>query len=123
MLRNLRKTALVLAVSGAIGMAGAAQAAVSNNSLATVSRGTQLLRGDAVNGALPLSHPIHVTIALKLRNADELRAFNARPHQSMSKSQLAANHLPTQAQAQAVADFLKGAGFSNVKISNNRMLV
>jgi len=123
MLRNLRKTALVLAVSGAIGVAGAVQAGVSDNSLATVSRGTQLLGGDAVNGALSLSHPIHVTIALKLRNADQLRTFNSQPHRPMSKSQLSADHLPTQAQAQAVANFLKGAGFGNVKISNNRMLV
>jgi pseudomonalisin len=120
MLHNLRKTALVLAVTGAIGVAGAVQAA---NSLTTLSRGTQLLRGDTISGALSLSHPIHVTIALKLRNPDQLQAYNAKPHQPMSKAQLAANHLPTQAQAQAVANFLKEAGFKNVRISSNRMLV
>ena len=122
MLHNLRKTALVLAVTGAIGVAGATQAA-SNTSLATVSRGTQLLHGDAIGGALSLSHPIHVTLALKLRNPDQLRAFNSRPHQPMSRTQLSADHLPTQAQAQAVANFLKDAGFKNVRISSNRMLV
>jgi xanthomonalisin len=122
MLRNLRKTALVLAVTGAMGLAAAAQAA-SDSPLATVSRGTQLLPGDSISGTLALSHPIHVTIALKLRNQDQLRAYDARPHQPMSRSQLAADHLPTQSQAQAVAAFLKGAGFSNVKVSDNRMLV
>jgi pseudomonalisin len=122
MLHNLRKTALVLAVTGAIGVAGATQAA-SNTSLATVSRGTQLLHGDSIGGALSLSHPIHVTLALKLRNPDQLRAFNSRPHQPMSRTQLSADHLPTQAQAQAVANFLKDAGFKNVRISSNRMLV
>ncbi len=119
---NLRKTALVLAVTGAMGLAGAAQAA-PNTTLATVSRGTQFAHGDAVSGALPLSHPIHVTVALKLRNPSQLRAYNAKPHQPMSPAQLAANHLPTPAQAQAVANFLKGAGFTHVKISANRMLV
>jgi pseudomonalisin len=122
MLYNLRKTALVLAITGATGVAGATQAA-SNTSLATVSRGTQLLHGDSIGGALSLSHPIHVTIALKLRNPDRLRDFNSRPHQPMSRTQLSADHLPTQAQAQAVANFLKDAGFKNVRISDNRMLV
>ena len=120
-LRNLRKTALVLAVAGAVGTVGAAQAA--SNSLATVSRATRLVSGDAISGALALSHPIHVTVALKLRDQDGLRAFNAKPHQPMSRSQLEARHLPTQAQAQAVANFLKSAGFTNVSISRNRMLV
>ncbi|MBS0432662.1 MAG: xanthorhodopsin, partial [Proteobacteria bacterium] len=123
MLRNLRKKTLALAVIGATGVMGAALAASSGNSLATVSRGTQLASGDAVSGTLSLSHPIHVTVAMKLRNPSQLEAYNAQPHQPMSKSQLAANHLPTSAQAQAVANYLKGAGFTNVSISSNRMLV
>ena len=122
-LRNLRRTALVLAVTGATGVMGAALAASSGSSLATVSRGTHLVSGDAVSGALSLSHPIHVTVAMKLRNPDQLRAYNAKPHRPMSSSQLSANHLPTSAQAQAVANFLKNAGFNNVSISRNRMLV
>ncbi|HJU07649.1 MAG TPA: S53 family peptidase [Rhodanobacteraceae bacterium] len=122
-LRNLRKTALVLAVTGTLGVMGAALAASSGTTLATISRGTQLVNGDAVSGALSLSHPVHVTIALKLRNPDQLRAFNAKPHAPMSRAQLSANHLPTSAQAQAVANFLKNAGFTNVSVSRNRMLV
>jgi subtilase family serine protease len=122
-LRNLHKTALVLAVSGAMGTTGAAQAAASGSSLATVSRATQMVSGDAISGALSLSHPIHVTVVLKLRNAAQLQAYNAKPHQPMSRTQLAANHLPTQVQAQAVAAFLRNAGFNNVKVSGNRMLV
>jgi subtilase family serine protease len=122
-LRKLRKTALVLAVTGATGIMGAALAASSGSTLATISRATRLAGGDAVSGALPLSHPIHVTLALKLRNPDQLRAFNAKPHAPMSRTQLSANHLPTSAQAQAVANFLKNAGFTNIGISRNRMLV
>lgn len=120
MLRNLRKTALVLAVAGAMGLTGAAQA---GSSLATVSRATPIVGGDAIHGALSLSHPIHVTIAMKLRNPSQLAAYNAQPHHPISPAQLAANHLPTQAQAQAVAAFLRNAGFANVDISRNRMLV
>lgn len=119
--QNLHKQALVLAVAGALGIAGIAQAATVQTTALT--RATQLARGDVMQGSLALSHPVHVTIALKLRNAGQLQAFNARPHAPLSQTQLAANHLPTQAQAQTVADFLTRAGFRNVKIGVNRMLV
>jgi subtilase family serine protease len=125
MIRNLHKTCLVLAVTAALGAAGAAQAAhsVSINPQPAVSHATALSRGDMLRGALPLSHPVHVAVVLNLRNEAQLQAFNARPHKPMSQSQLAANHLPTQAQAQAVANFLKASGFTDVKVSANRMIV
>lgn len=125
-LRNrLRRQTLVLAIAGAVGVACSAYAALpaSNAQFATLTHATLLGRGDAVQGAMPLSQPIHVTVALKLRNEAQLRAYNAQPHQPMSQAQLAANHLPTAAQAQAVADYLKQAGFQDVKIASNRMLV
>ncbi|HET6913644.1 MAG TPA: S53 family peptidase [Rhodanobacteraceae bacterium] len=124
-LKDLRRQALVLAIAGAVGIAGSAQAAKPNSGaqLATVSHATPLSRGDVVRGALALSHPIHITVALNLRNRAQLDAYNAKPHQPMSRAELAANYLPTSAQAQAVADFLKSAGFTNVRISASRMLV
>lgn len=118
----LRRQTLVLAIAGAFGIACGAQAA-QPAALATLSHATQLSRGDVIHGTMPLSQPIHFTIALKLRNQAQLNAFNAKPHQPMSQAQLAANHLPTSAQAQAVANFLSQSGFKNVKISSNRMLV
>ncbi|MEO7149285.1 MAG: S53 family serine peptidase [Rhodanobacteraceae bacterium] len=122
---RLRKQTLVLAIAGAVGVACSAYAALpaSNAQFATLTRATQLSRGDVVNGAMPLSQQIHISVALKLRNPAQLAAFNAQPHAPISQAQLTANHLPTQVQAQAVANFLTQAGFKNVKISSNRMLV
>jgi subtilase family serine protease len=124
-LKDLRRQALVLAIAGAVGIAGSAQAAQAKHGaqLATVSHATPLSRGDVVRGALPLSHSVHVSVVLNLRNRAQLDAYNAKPHQPMSRAQLAANYLPTSAQAQAVANFLKSAGFTNIKISASRMLV
>src|SRR5690242_10831151 len=129
-LRNgLRRQTLVLAIAGALGFAGVAQAAVPQ--FATVARATALSRGDVVQGPVSLSHPIHVTLSLKLRNKSELDTFLARAHQSstpasqrvMSHAQLAADHLPTTTQAQSVVNFLKQAGFKNIKIAPNRLLI
>jgi xanthomonalisin len=124
-LKNLRKQALVLAMAGAVGIAGSAQAAVAHSGpqLVMVGHATPLSRGDVVHGALPLSSTVHITVALKLRNEAQLKAYNAKPHQPMSRAQLAANHLPTSAQAQAVANFLKASGFKNIKVSASHMLV
>jgi len=126
---RLRKQILVLAVAGVLGAGCAAQAAVPQ--LAMVARATALSRGDVVQGTMSLSRPIHVTLSLKLRNKPGLEAFLEHAHQPstpasrrvMSHAQLETDHLPTAAQAQAVANFLKQAGFKNIRIAANRMLV
>lgn len=123
---SLRKRLLVVAVAGALGCAGLAMAAVpSGGKLATLTQATHLNRGDAVQGIMPVTRTVHVSVALKLRDDAGMQAFFLRPARArgvMSQAQLQ-SHLPTAAQAQAVVDFLKGAGFTNIKVSGNRMLV
>lgn len=79
-----------------------------------------------------MSHPLHVEVALKLRNREQLDAFitdsasariRGRPVQPMTSAQVLARHAPTQEQAQAVADWLARSGFRNVAIAPNRLLV
>jgi len=84
---------------------------------------TRLAHGDVVTGPLALSHPMHILVSLKLRNEAQLQAFNAKPHAALTPAQFTAMYSPTQAQAQAVADFMKAHGFSNVTIAPNRLLV
>jgi subtilase family serine protease len=120
--------ALVLAASLApqLALAGVQP----GNGLAAAA--TMLRTGDVVTGALPSSHPIHIVVALKLRNSDQMKQFvsamnaqTAQGHlaQVMSHSQLMANHAPTASQAQRVAAFLQHNGFTNIVIAPNRMQV
>ena len=132
---DLHKTALALAVVVALcGVAALnASAATSGvNPFTTVAHATVLRQGDAVVGALPMTQPIRVVVALKLRNKAVLDAFiaNSAKNQSggkaaqlMSSDQILANHMPTQQQAQAVAGYLTSMGFSNVTVAPNRLLV
>jgi subtilase family serine protease len=131
-IQGLRTRLLVAAVAGALGCAGLASAAVPvGGKFSVLTKATQLNRGDVVHGAVSISRPVHVTLALKLRNDAQLESFLTRAKQPgtpasqrvMSRSTLAANHLPTAAQAQAVASYLKNAGFTNVKIHSGNMLV
>lgn len=122
--QGVRKQMLALAIAGVIGCAGAATAAVpAGGQFATLTRATQLNRGDVATSAVALNRSVRVSVVLKLRDDAGMKAFLKQPsHGVMGQAQLQA-HLPTQAQAQAVANYLKGAGFTDVRISANRMIV
>jgi subtilase family serine protease len=132
---KLQKTSLTLAVVAALGgvlTLNASAATSGANAPATVAHSTVLASGDAVVGALPMNHPMHIVVALKLRDRDALDAFianNAKIQakgaaaQLMTHEQFLANHAPTQVQAQTVANYLTNMGFRNVVIAPNRLLV
>ncbi|HZY32775.1 MAG TPA: protease pro-enzyme activation domain-containing protein [Rhodanobacter sp.] len=122
-------------LTAAIGMAAIASAnATSANTHAFVAlnqHATQLRQGDVVSGPLATSQPIHIEVALKLRNPDQLHTFLATAKTStlsmvqhkMSSQQFAASYSPTADQANEVATWLTSAGFSNVRIAPNRLMV
>ncbi|HEY2345485.1 MAG TPA: protease pro-enzyme activation domain-containing protein [Xanthomonadaceae bacterium] len=125
---RLRAT-LALAVAAALCATGAIAAPVSMLSIAQPIR---LHAGDAVVGALPMNQPIHVEVALKMRDRaglDALIADNARKQaahtapQLLSADEFLAQHAPAQAQAQEVADYLAARGFTNIVVAPNRLLV
>jgi xanthomonalisin len=114
--KNVLTVSLTAAlITGAMIVAPLAQAA-------SVAHATSLRQGDVVTGALPLSQSLHVVVALKLRNEAQLDAAIAQ-RQIMSQQQFMADHAPTAAQAQSVADYLRQSGFHNVTIAPNRLLV
>ena len=118
-MRSFRLKTLVVALSLA-----ACAAASAATSAPTAARPTRLVQGDAVAGPLALSQPMHIVIGLKLQNKAELDAYiSNRGFKPLTGAQFVARYSPTQAQAQAVANFLKQSGFTNVKISPNRILV
>jgi len=119
MASKFRMKALVVA----LGLAVAAVGTAATVAAPAVMHATRLAHGDVVTGPLALSHPMHILVSLKLRNEAQLQAFNAKPHAALTPAQFTAMYSPTQAQAQAVADFMKAHGFSNVTIAPNRLLV
>ena len=124
-------------LTAAIAMAAATSvcAASTNNASAFVAltsqHATTLHSGDMAAGPLAFSQPMQIVVSLKLRNQSQLDSFLAKAQQpgtptaqrTMSQEQFAAQFSPTQAQAQAVANYLTQAGFKNVAIAPNRLLV
>jgi len=80
---------------------------------------------------LEASKPMHVELSLNLRNVDQLRAFlqavndPASPqfHHFLTPAQFKARFAPTDADVAKVTAHLRQAGFSNVQVAGNNMLV
>ena len=112
--------ALVVAMSLAAGAAANAATPASP----AVAGATILRNGDVVAGPLAISSQMHIVVGLKLQNKAELDALvSQRGFKPLTGAEFAARYSPTSAQAQAVANFLKQSGFTNVVIAPNRLLV
>ena len=127
---RLRRTSLVLATLLALGTGGAASAAGSQSvGHARIGSAANLHPDDLIVGSVPAGQAIHIEVALKMRNPDQLTNFVAAMHAQPGKiapmegERFLADHAPTIARAQAVANFLSDAGFTNIVIAPNRLLV
>jgi subtilase family serine protease len=124
-LRNSPVPALAMTISLALAVAAVMSARASDIStgLSTaVASTTTLHPGDVFTGVLAHTQPMHIVVALKLRNGDELDALVAA-HQTLTPARFSSEHAPTQVQAQAVATYLSQMGFRNVVIAPNHLLV
>ncbi|NKJ21200.1 protease pro-enzyme activation domain-containing protein [Dyella sp. SG609] len=80
---------------------------------------------------LEQSKPLHIAVSLKLRNADQLQQFlhelatpgSAHYGKYLTPEQFKAAYAPTEQQVQAVIAHLRAAGFGNVTVSPNNLLV
>jgi pseudomonalisin len=87
-----------------------------------IARATTLRQNDLITGVLPGAQAMHIVVALKLRSRPLLDQVVAAGR-TIKPEQFNAVHAPTLEQAQAVAEYLSRAGFRNVAIARNRMLV
>ncbi|WP_084183403.1 protease pro-enzyme activation domain-containing protein [Nevskia soli] len=80
---------------------------------------------------VPAATTMNVHLSLKIQNKDALDALlknlytpgNPQYGQYLTPAQFAAAFSPSEAQAQKVVDYLRSAGFSNVRLAGNRLLV
>ncbi|MBX6420721.1 MAG: S8/S53 family peptidase [Nevskia sp.] len=106
--------------------AGAATGGWSN----TASRAYPLANAVAV-GVLPENQPLRIVLGLKLQNEGALDDFLARSRtpvtrdygRSLSGAEFVAAYAPSLRQVQAVTDYLRRAGFSDIVVAPNRLLV
>lgn len=120
MTNNFRLKALVVALT----LAAGAAANASSPNVTSMARPTRMAQGDKVVGSLATTQPMHIVIGLKLRNKAELDSYiSKRGFKPLSGAAFVSRYSPSAEQAQAVAHFLQLSGFTNVRISPNRILV
>src|SRR5690242_17815510 len=127
---KLLAAAISFAAAGAL---GATPASITSGTtfVALNQHATVLRQGDVVSGALSSAQPMHIEAALKLRNPAQLHSLIATAkcsplsmvQRSMTTPQFVTSYSPTATQVNRVAAWLRAAGFTNVQISPNRMLV
>ncbi|NKJ23757.1 S53 family peptidase [Dyella sp. SG609] len=131
---QMKKTSLCLALAAIVGTIAAApaMAAGPNSAWANTATHAHELAATATTADLAeASLPVHVEVVLKLQNRSALDDFikasqdpaNALFHARLSTADAQAMFSPSQAQVQAVVDHLRGAGFSNIQVSANRLIV
>jgi PKD repeat protein len=129
---RLKLLAAAIAMAAASVSATTASNAVTTNAFVPLAQhATALRKGDVISGALAASQPIHIEVALKMRNPNQLSSFLATAKTStlsmaqhtMTSAQFVASYSPTLDQANKVADYLKAAGFTNVVIAPNRLMI
>jgi subtilase family serine protease len=130
----LFRNRLTVALSMLLVGVGTVSSAATDHSVSTwaqTSTGVVDINHATVNGPAEDNFPLSIVVNLKLRNEDVMDSFIKEQHQPGSpafhqwlSSEVATAHFsPTQEQAQSVADYLTAQGFTNVKISANRLLV
>jgi pseudomonalisin len=119
----LRVALLILSVSGS----AAAQNWVSTGTLAV----GPMLANAISQGTLPGATPIHVNVGLQIQNRDALVNYvkrittpgDALYGQELEPAGFAAAYAPSAAQTQSVVSYLGGAGFKNIQVEPNNLMI
>jgi pseudomonalisin/xanthomonalisin len=110
----------------ALSLSATAQAAWHGTASHALSLQKATLIGD-----LPDTAPMRISVALKLQNQAALDSLLQSSHtllsrdygRTLSVEEFTAAYGPSAAQAKAVVDYLRSAGFSNIQVAANRLLV
>ncbi|NID15089.1 PKD domain-containing protein [Luteibacter yeojuensis] len=92
--------------------------------------GSPHIDGAAVT-AMAADQPLHISVSLKLRNPDQLQSFlaavttpgNPLHGKFLTPDQFKARFAPTQAQVDKVVAHLQKAGFTNIEVAPNNLLI
>lgn len=130
---QIKKHALYLALGAVLSLASSASLGAASSAAwaATATHAHQPASAVTAADMAAATTPVHISVALKLQNRSTLDAFIKESHDpsspmygaTLTAKDIAANFLPTAAQAQAVVDHLSQAGFTNIQVSSNRLLV
>jgi len=118
-------------VSLGIGLAALSLSATAQAAWHGTASHAQVLQKATLLGALPDAAPMHITVSLALQNKASLDRLVQSTHTLLSPdygtilspAEFTAAYGPSSSQVQLVVDYLSRAGFSNIVVSANNLLV
>jgi len=119
-------------LSAAIALAASAPAFAAQPAWVSTATHAHTFGADTtVRNFAPSNMPLHVEVALKVQNRPVLDAFiaatrdpsNRMYQQKLVPSDVAAEFAPSSAKIQAVVDHLRNAGFTNIQVAPNHLMV
>ena len=125
------RPAMAVGIGMGLGMAALSLGATAQASWLNTASRTYALENAVQLGALPESGTLRVALGLKLQNESALDGFLARSHTlydrdygaTLSGEEFVSKYAPSQRQVDTVTAYLRRAGFSNIEVSANRLLV
>ena len=125
------RPAMAVGIGMGLGMAALSLGATAQASWLNTASRTYALENAVQLGALPESGTLRVALGLKLQNESALDGFLARSHTlydrdygaTLSGEEFVSKYAPSQRQVDSVTAYLRRAGFSNIEVSPNRLLV
>jgi subtilase family serine protease len=120
------------ALSAAIALAASVPAFAAQPAWVSTATHAHTLGADVtVRNFAPANMPLHVEVALQVQNRPVLDAFiaatrdpsNAMYQQKLIPSDIAAEFAPSSAKIQAVVDHLRNAGFTNIVVAPNHLMI
>ncbi|WP_211254959.1 S53 family peptidase [Nevskia soli] len=118
-------------IGAAIALAALSLSATAQAAWHPTASHAQALENATQLGALPDTAPLRIAVSLKLQNQAALTSFLQSTHTLLSRDygrtltpeEFNAAYAPSARQVQAVTDYLTRAGFSNIVVAPNNLLV
>ena len=130
-LRKTKASKIGVRIGAAIGLAALSLSAAAQAAWHPTASHAQALDNATQLGALPDTTPLRIAVSLKLQNQAALTSFLQSSHTLLSRDygrtltteEFNAAYAPSARQVQAVTDYLTRAGFSNIVVAPNNLLV
>lgn len=125
---HVRKSVIAVLVASAVPLFGNPVLAADATSPRFATKTLAHLNRANAGLELAAGYPVQVTLALQLRNKDQLDAITqsilaGNPTKTLSSAEVVARFAPSDAQIQKVVQHLRDSGFVNIKLSPNRLLI
>ncbi|HET6631184.1 MAG TPA: S53 family peptidase [Rhodanobacteraceae bacterium] len=131
MKNRMKKASLCMAIGTAMALAASLPALAHGSApgwAATATHAVQLAPGAVNHGPAAPDTPLRISVVLKVNNKDLLHqvlASRANPRSAitMSAQDVVDVFSPSDDEVQAVVDYLDDAGFTNIHVSSNRLVI